>query len=100
MGEGRSALDEEPDQAVDWVGADCLVVIEDEHERVVARGDLLEERGSDQIETGADPGAEESVSGIANLGPDRPQGREQIANEAGEIVVGDIEREPGMSERP
>ena len=88
VGEGRPALDQEPDQAVDRVGADDVVVVEDEHERVVARGDLVEERGPDQIDAGADTGAEQSVRRVAHLWPDRSQRRDEVANEAGEIVVG------------
>ena len=57
--EGRPALDEEPDQAVDRLGGDALVVVEDEHERVVGPGDLVQERGPDQIDAGADTGPEQ-----------------------------------------
>jgi hypothetical protein len=38
---------------VDRVGTDDVVVVEDQHERVVARGDLVEERGPKQIDAWA-----------------------------------------------
>ena len=100
MHERRPVLDQEADEAVDRLGRDELVIIERQHERVVARGDLIKKRSPDQIDAGADTGAEEAQHRLASVRPDRPKRRHEVANETGEIVVGGIEREPSMSESP
>jgi hypothetical protein len=54
----------------------------------------------DQIDAGARTEAKEAAGCAANLWPHRSQGRDKVADEPGEIVVGNVEREPGVRERP
>ena len=98
MGEGWRMLDDEADQAVDRVGGDDVVVVEHEHERIVTCLDLVQQGRADQVGTRACPGTEEARRRVTRSGPDRLERRDEVADEAGEVVVGGVEREPGMRE--
>ena len=92
VSERRSALDQDTDEATDWLGADRLVVVEDEHERVIARRDLGEKRRRHEVRTWVRPRTEQTQRRVARPWPHLSQCRNEVANEPGEIVVGRIER--------
>ena len=85
---------------MDRFGGDDVVVVEHQHERVVARLQLVEKRGADEIRGRARPGTEQARGRLARFGPDRAQRRDEVPGETGEIVVGGIEREPGAGDAP
>ena len=69
MDERRAVLDQEADETLDRLRRDELVVVEDQHERLVARRHRLDERGADEIRGRVRPRAEEAA--VASSAPGR-----------------------------
>ena len=91
VGEGRSALDQEADQAMDRIGGDEVVVVEGQHERVVARLEFFEEGGADDVGTRVGPRTEHTLRRGTSIRPDRSERCDQVADETGQIAIGRIE---------
>jgi hypothetical protein len=96
--EGWSVLDQEPDEAMDRLCADELVIVDHQHARLVALAQRFDQRGADKLRAGGGSGTEEVRCRIGGRRSHRPQGSGEIAAETGEIIVGGIEREPGVAD--
>ena len=85
VGERRSLLDEDAQEGVDWFRGDDLVVIEDEHERVVSRRDRVDQ---DRGCLGAGAAVEQGRGQAVDPRPQGRQGGGEVAQEANRVVVG------------
>ena len=90
----RRALDHVGEGPVHVRVGDDVVVLDDEHEVTVEAGDVVEEQGQhdlDEIRAGAAQGRQRPAP---ELGLDPLQGRRDVGEEAGRVVVVLVERQP------
>ncbi len=92
-------LEQEGEGVVDWCGIDDVVVVEDEDETVLDGGDLVEQGRQDRFcwwRLGGEKGAKRAFS---DLRGDRPQGGDEVGQEARGVVVPFVKRQPGGRSR-
>ena len=95
MDERRPLLDEEAHQTVDRLGVDDVVVVENQNKGFVAGPHLVEQHGAHQVRGGVRPRTEQAQrrTSLRSHGPERGG---EVADEPGEVVLGRLERQPGV----
>ena len=90
----RHPVDDERQLLVDRRVRHEMVVVQDEHDLVLKAGQLVEQRGQDDL-TGVGARPEELDGASGNPGVRLLQRGDHVVPEAGEVIVGRVQGEPG-----
>ena len=91
---GRQVLDQEGQRIVHRLGVEDVVVVEHEHDIARDGGDVVEQGRQRRLEWRGLRRLEHGQYPFADPGRNRLQGRDQIGQEAAEVAVAFIERQP------
>ena len=100
MHERRAVLDEEADESPNRLRRHDVVVVEDQHERLVGGRHGIDKDGPDKVRGCVRSRADQAERRRLCLRSDRPKRGGEVADEPGEVVVGRIERQPGERHAP
>ena len=87
-------LEQERNAGVHVVALDQVVVLEHEHESLVERGELVDQRGQHDLDRIGPADAERGERRRADSGRDAAQRLDHIRPETDGVVVGAVDREP------
>ena len=95
MHERRAVLDKEADEPPNRLRRDDVVVVEDQHERLVGGRHGIDKDGPDEVRGCVRSRADQAKRRRLCLRSDRPKRGGEVADEPDEVVVSRIERQPG-----